>query len=63
MIAGMLGQHPREPELAIAAAVYLHGRAGQLGAEEIGERAFLATDIFTYLPEAMRECANVSDGV
>jgi hydroxyethylthiazole kinase-like uncharacterized protein yjeF len=63
MIAGMLGQYPREPELAVAAAVYLHGRSGQLGAEKIGERPFLATDIFTYLPEAMRECANVSDRV
>lgn len=63
MIAGMLAQYPNEPELAVAAAVYLHGRSGQLGAEDIGERSFLATDIFSYLPEAMRECADLSDGV
>jgi NAD(P)H-hydrate epimerase len=63
MIAGMLGQYPEEPDLAIAIAVYLHGRSGELGAEEIGEQPFLATDIFSYLPEALRECANVPDRV
>jgi NAD(P)H-hydrate epimerase len=61
MIAAMLAQYPKEPELAIGAAVYLHGRSGQLGAEEIGERPFLATDIFSYLPKALHECANVPD--
>ena len=63
MIAGMLGQYPNEPDLAIAAAVYLHGLSGHLGAGKIGERPFVATDLFTYLPEAMRDCANVSDHV
>jgi len=63
MIAGLLGQYPNEQELAIAAAVYLHGRSGQLGAGKTGERPFLATDVLTYLPEAMRECTNLSDRV
>ena len=44
-------------EASILAAVYLHGRAGELGAAAIGEKPFLATDILTYLPEAMREVA------
>jgi NAD(P)H-hydrate epimerase len=63
MIAGMLAQHPKEPDRAVAAAVYLHGRSGQLGAEDIGDPCFLATDIFSYLPEAMRECADLSNGL
>jgi hydroxyethylthiazole kinase-like uncharacterized protein yjeF len=57
MIAGLLAQFPDRLEAAILAAVYLHGRAGELGAAAIGEKAFLATDILMYLPEAMREAA------
>jgi len=32
LIAGFLAQFPRQPDQAVAAAVYLHGLAGQLGA-------------------------------
>ena len=55
LTAGMLAQFPRDPHEAVAAAVYLHGRAGQLGAVEIGEQPFVATDLLRMLPEAMRE--------
>lgn len=61
MIAGFLGQFPREPELAIAAAVYLHGLAGELGAAELGEKCLIATDLLRYLPESMEECAGIPD--
>ena len=57
MIAGLLAQFPDQLEAVVLAAVYLHGRAGALGAAAIGEKPFLATDILTYLPEAMREVA------
>jgi len=60
MIAGLLAQFPNQLENALLAAVYLHGRAGELGAEAIGEKSFMATDLFEFLPEAMREIADLS---
>ena len=55
LIAGMLAQLPKEPELAVAAAVYLHGRAGELGAIKLTEQAFLAADLLTFLPDAIHD--------
>jgi hydroxyethylthiazole kinase-like uncharacterized protein yjeF len=63
IIAGFLAQFPKVPDVAIAAAVYLHGLAGQIGARALGEKSLIATDILEYLPDAMEECADVSDGV
>jgi ADP-dependent NAD(P)H-hydrate dehydratase / NAD(P)H-hydrate epimerase len=60
MIAGLVAQFPNQLENALLAAVYLHGRAGELGAEAIGEKPFMATDLFEFLPEAMREIADLS---
>ncbi len=60
MIAGLVAQFPDQLESALLAAVYLHGRAGELGAEAIGEKSFMATDLFEFLPEAMREIADLS---
>jgi ADP-dependent NAD(P)H-hydrate dehydratase / NAD(P)H-hydrate epimerase len=59
LIAGLMAQFPSQQELAVRAAVWLHGRAGELGAARLTEKAFIATDILTFLPEAMRECASV----
>jgi NAD(P)H-hydrate epimerase len=63
MIAGFLAQFPDQPDQAVAAAVYLHGLAGEIGARALGEKCLIATDILRYLPDAMEECADVSDGV
>jgi hydroxyethylthiazole kinase-like uncharacterized protein yjeF len=63
MIAGFLAQFPGEPDQAVAAAVYLHGLAGEIGARAVGEKCLIATDILRYLPDAMEECADVSNGV
>ncbi len=63
LIAGMLAQYPNEREAAVLAAIYLHGLAGQYAARETFERTVLATEVLDYLPEAMRECARVSDPV
>jgi ADP-dependent NAD(P)H-hydrate dehydratase / NAD(P)H-hydrate epimerase len=60
MIAGLMAQFPNHLENALLAAVYLHGRAGELGAEELGEKPLIATDLFEFLPEAMREIADLS---
>jgi hydroxyethylthiazole kinase-like uncharacterized protein yjeF len=63
LIAGLLAQFPERQDDAIAAAVYLHGLAGELAAEELGEKAVIATDLLQFLPEAMDECAGVPDEV
>ena len=67
MIAGLLAQFPQQADLAIAAALYLHGLAGELGARALGEKCLIATDILRYLPDAMVEareaCADVSHSV
>lgn len=55
MIAGLLAQfHDARPELAIVAAVYLHGLAGELAVAEGSEQTLAATDLLGYLPEAIR---------
>jgi NAD(P)H-hydrate epimerase len=59
MIAGMIAQFPSDSERAILAAVWLHGRAGEIGPEEIGEKAFIASDVLRFLPEAMRDVSNL----
>lgn len=58
MTAGLLAQFPALPDQAVAAAVYLHGLAGEIGARALGEKCLMATDLFTYLPEAMEEAAH-----
>jgi NAD(P)H-hydrate epimerase len=63
MIAGLLAQFPDQLEAALLAAVYLHGRAGELGAARLGEKGLIATDLFEFLPEAMREVADLSHPV
>lgn len=63
MIAGLVAQFPDQLEAALIAAVYLHGRAGELGAAQLGEKTLIATDLFQFLPEAMREVANLSHPV
>ncbi len=57
MLAGFLAQFPLQQDLAIAAAVYLHGLAGELGAAALGEKCLIATDLLRYLPAALEECA------
>lgn len=60
MIAGLVAQFPNQLEKSLLAAVYLHGRAGELGANALGEKSFVATDLFKFLPEAMREIVDFS---
>ena len=57
VIAGFLSQFPKRPDEAVAAAVYLHGLAGQLAAAELGDKCVLATELLTYLPAAIRQAA------
>jgi NAD(P)H-hydrate epimerase len=55
MIAGMIAQHPQDWRAAVVAAVWLHGRCGEIAADEWGEQVALATDLLECLPEAMDE--------
>jgi NAD(P)H-hydrate epimerase len=59
IVAGMVAQFPERADQAVAAAVYLHGLAGQLGAQALGEKCLLATDLLRYLPQAMEDCAGL----
>ncbi len=54
MMAAFLGQG-MEPFQAARAAVYLHGRAGDLAASELGEISLMAGDLIEYLPRAISE--------
>jgi NAD(P)H-hydrate epimerase len=61
IIAGFLAQYPAQPEAAIIAAVYLHGLAARLAEEKWGDKSLIATDLLSYLPEAIRACQHVPD--
>jgi hydroxyethylthiazole kinase-like uncharacterized protein yjeF len=53
MISGFLAQFPKQPAEAVAAAVYLHGLAGEIGARAVGEKSLIATDLLKYLSDAI----------
>jgi NAD(P)H-hydrate epimerase len=54
MVAGMIAQHPGDALLAVIAAVHLHGLAGDVIRESVGEHSLVATDLLHGLPEAFR---------
>lgn len=53
MIAAMLAQHKDAPAEAVIAAVYLHGLAGDIARDEMGEVSMTATDLLMALPHAV----------
>ncbi|HXM10930.1 MAG TPA: NAD(P)H-hydrate dehydratase [Terriglobales bacterium] len=55
MVAGLIAQHPQHALEATALAVYLHGLAGDLAVESVGENSMVATDLLRFLPEAFAE--------
>jgi NAD(P)H-hydrate epimerase len=54
MVAGMIAQNPRNAFVAVLAAVHLHGLAGDVMRERVGEHSLVATDLLQGLPEAFR---------
>jgi len=60
MVAGMIAQNPKQASKAVSAAVYLHGLAGDVARETMGEQSLVATDLVHALPEAMRRVREAS---
>lgn len=52
MVAAMIAQNPKDAMLAVCAAVHLHGLAGDVMRERVGEHSLVATDLLIGLPEA-----------
>jgi len=52
MVAAMIAQHPKDPLMAACAAACLHGLAGDIARESMGEHSLVATDLLRGLPEA-----------
>jgi ADP-dependent NAD(P)H-hydrate dehydratase / NAD(P)H-hydrate epimerase len=52
MVASMIAQNPKSVLLAVCAAVHLHGLAGDVMRESVGEHSMVATDLLRGLPEA-----------
>jgi len=59
MVSGMMAQFPGDPDRAIAAAVYLHGLAGELAARHLTEQTVIATDLLNHLAEGIRAITNI----
>jgi hydroxyethylthiazole kinase-like uncharacterized protein yjeF len=58
MVAGLIAQHPQHALEATALAVYLHGLAGDLANESVGENSLVATDLVRFLPQAFAQMCN-----
>ncbi len=60
IMAALLGQ-ALPPLEAAAAAVFLHGLAGDLGSKELGEASLVAGDLISFLPEAIQKTGEEGD--
>jgi hydroxyethylthiazole kinase-like uncharacterized protein yjeF len=63
IVAAMLAQYPDNVALAVEAAVYLHGLAGDLAAIAMDEHTVLATDPVAHLSGAFRYRVKDADGL
>ncbi len=54
MVAGLIAQNPDRIAEAVITAVHLHGLAGDVASESVGEHSLVATDLLKALPEAFR---------
>jgi NAD(P)H-hydrate epimerase len=62
IVAGLIAQHPLHALEATALAVYLHGLAGDLASESVGENSLVATDLLRFLPQAFAQTRNQKSG-
>jgi NAD(P)H-hydrate epimerase len=63
IVAGLIAQHPRSVLAATALAVFLHGLAGDLTRETLGENSMVATDLIRFLPAAFEDARKTGAGV
>jgi hydroxyethylthiazole kinase-like uncharacterized protein yjeF len=61
MVAGMIAQHSKPAFVAVLAAVHLHGLAGDVMRERVGEHSLVATDLLEGLPEAFRRTREMAE--
>jgi hydroxyethylthiazole kinase-like uncharacterized protein yjeF len=54
VVAGMIAQNPEQALFAVLAAVHLHGLAGDVMREKVGEHSLVATDLLQGLPQAFQ---------
>ncbi len=54
IVAGMIAQNPRRGFEAVLSAIYLHGLAGDIARDHVGEHSLVATDLIRTLPEALQ---------
>jgi hydroxyethylthiazole kinase-like uncharacterized protein yjeF len=54
VVAGLIAQNPEHIVEAVIAAVHLHGLAGDVARESMGEYSLVATDLVKALPEGFR---------
>ena len=59
VILALLGQG-LSPQHAAILGVYVHGLAGDLAAEELGEVSLIAADMIDYLPQAFKTVSTPS---
>jgi ADP-dependent NAD(P)H-hydrate dehydratase / NAD(P)H-hydrate epimerase len=60
MVSGMIAQNSKRVAEAVTSAVYLHGLAGDVARESMGEQSLVATDLISALPEAFRRVRNAA---
>ena len=60
MVAGLMAQSVERIPESVIAAVYLHGMAGDVARETMGEASLVATDLMRALPEAIRRARTAS---
>jgi NAD(P)H-hydrate epimerase len=53
IITGLLARGYKAPEACLV-GVYLHGLAGDLAANDLGEESLVAGDLIRYLPKAFK---------
>jgi NAD(P)H-hydrate epimerase len=58
MVAGLIAQYPQRALEATALAISLHGLAGDLASESVGENSLVATDLVRFLPQAFAHTRN-----
>jgi hydroxyethylthiazole kinase-like uncharacterized protein yjeF len=60
IVAGMIAQQPKDALRAVLGAVHLHGLAGDVMRERVGEHSLVATDLLQGLPEAFQRTRETS---